>query len=162
MKWSAGLSRPADHQLLLYNQSVHHVMFFMFKYVAMPYKLVPASPRADRWLSIRDGTVSVFSVDGLSCRISNCRKLPLHDDPGNSPRIHPHSFLPSLLVIIRPDDWTGEGGGTRENTFVKQLPIDELDIYQVEMHWVYITGCVIDLPHLLGSVPGDLLCGRYV
>ncbi len=66
------------------------------------------------------------------------------------------SFHPSSFVVGR-DDGTGEGYDAGKLLTSNSLPVDDLDVHQVEVHRVHVAGGVVDLPHFRVAVVDVLL-----
>ena len=44
---------------------------------------------------------------------------------------------------------------------IKHLPVDDLDVHQVEVHRVHVAGSVVDLPNFRVTIIDDLLGEPY-
>jgi hypothetical protein len=99
------------HQSLQDYQRSHHVVFLVFKDVAVPNIFIAASPRA--------------GGDGEWHR----GKLELHDNRCHFLRIHPDSVFPTRFIRVR---WPGRSSVCGRAVVVRnfeRLPGDDLDIY---------------------------------
>jgi len=139
---------PGDRAYLDDHQGVHHVVLFVLQNMAVPHVLgsldaeTGFEPRTVRWF---------FAGWQI--------KFHVHRDHFSG--VHPHGFLPALLVLVR---WTSRARNGGEYAMERLsgrrierpgLPLPDGDVDQVEVHGVSIAGEVVDLPTL------DLTSPRY-
>src|SRR5262245_22642652 len=110
----------------------------MFKNVVVPHIVIPASSCADR----RPGGNFEF-----------------HDDLGHFSRVHSDGFLPPHFVRIGRARGSAESWRSVVVLRIERLPLQNLDIDQVEMNRMGITTEIEDAPYF--SIPRPwCLCGR--
>ena len=67
------------------------------------------------------------------------------NDGGGFARVHPNGFLPASLVGVRHSRLAGELQFARYS--FERLPLDDLDVNQVEVNGMGIPGEIEDLPN---------------
>src|ERR1041385_3267167 len=108
-----------------YDHGAHHVMFFMFQNMAVPYIVTPARPCVER----RSGW-----------------NIEFHDDLRHLSRVHSDGFLPAHLVKI---GWARGPVEARRAVVVlrvERLTLQHLNVDQVEMYRMGITSQIEDAP----------------
>ena len=126
-----------------YYQWPHHVVLFVLQDVAVPDVLIPVN------------IVPCARVNGEG----HLRQVKLHDHRGHFSRVHPDGLLPANFVGIR-ESFCPRCGGKSRRRCIERRPLDDLDVHQVEVDWMGVTGEVVDIPDFQRANVG-ILCGPH-